>query len=99
MKFKGIIAESGEPHSGTNQQTGKAWTRRQLSILIPFYNERGEEKYDNIVADYFGDMTDEEISQAIAMREKLNFIVVFSTHKYEGRRYQSARVSTITRNI
>lgn len=99
MKFQGIIAEVGEPHSGINKQTGKEWVCRTLSILIPYYNERGEERNDNIVADYFGDMTDAELRDCIDYKVKLNFIVVFSTRKYEKRRYQSARVYSITRNV
>ena len=59
---------------------------------MPFYTDRGEEKYDNIVADYFGEATDDELLYMVNNRTKLNYTVAFSTHTHNGRRYQSARV-------
>ena len=92
MKLQGILAEVGRTTSGVNGTTGKEWTCRELSLLVPYTKDNGNTDYDNIVADYFGEASDNELQAMIAGKEKLNFTVQFSTRKYNDRRYQSARV-------
>jgi hypothetical protein len=96
MKLQGYLSEVGQHTSGINQATGKEWTCRALSFLVPYYTERGEEKYDNIVADYFGEATDEELIYMVNNRTKLNFTIAFSTRTHNDRRYQSARVLNLS---
>ena len=92
MKLQGFIAEVGQPTFGTSQATGKEWACRPLSLLVPFHTERGEEKYDNIVADYFGDADDGLLNSYVQQRQLMHFTVSFTTRTHNGRRYQSARV-------
>lgn len=92
MKLKGIIAEVGTPITGIGKESGKEWKRRTLSLLIPYYTERGEEKYDNIVADFFGDAENVDLTTCQDNKTLLQFTVSFTTYTYNGRRYQSARV-------
>ena len=92
MKLSGFIAEVGPAKTGVARATGKDWICRSLSLLIPFYTERGEERYDNIVADFFGDTPDAELRAMVDNKTPLTFNVAFSTHSYNGRRYQQANV-------
>ena len=78
--------------SGVNETTGKEWTCRELSLLVPYATDHGETKYDNIVADYFGNATDVELQEMIQLRTKLSFFVNFSSRRYNDRRYMSARM-------
>ncbi len=87
-----MISEVGRTTSGVVGATGKEWTCRELSLLIPYVTDSGETKYDNIVADYFGDATDGDLHAMIELRTRLSFFVNFSTRLYNGRRYMSARV-------
>lgn len=96
MKLSGLIAEVGTARTGMSQQTGKAWTCRALSLLVPYYTERGEAKYDNIVADYFGDTPDTELMAAVESRQPMNFTLAFTTRTYNGRRYQEVRVFNLS---
>ena len=96
MKVKGFIAEVGRTTSGTGKESGKEWTCRELSLLLPYFNDKGEEKFDNVVADYFGDTPDCDLQTMIDERTPLMFTVGFSTRTYNGRRYQTARLWNIT---
>ena len=99
MKLQGYLSEVGPSQTGINQATGKEWTRRSLSLLVPYYTERGEEKYDNLVADYYGEATDEELLYMVNNRTKLNFTVAFTTHTYNGRRFQTERVWNLSQVV
>ena len=78
--------------SGVNETTGKEWRCRELSLLTPYVTDHGETKYDNIIADYFGDASDSELAGMIEMKTKLTYFVNFSSRRYNDRRYMSARV-------
>ncbi|MBO7497626.1 MAG: hypothetical protein J6T64_00340 [Bacteroidaceae bacterium] len=95
MKVTGIIVEVGKAREGISQGSGKAWRARPLSILIPYYNDKGEEKYDNVVADYFGEISDDDFAAAIAQQTRFTMTIGFSTSLWNGRRYQNAQVWNI----
>ena len=99
MQLTGKLVEVGNASSGISKSTGKPWVCRTLSFLVPFYNVKGEEKFDNIVADFFGETSDEELKSYIAMQTTLTFNVAFSTREYNGRRYQEARVFNLAAKI
>lgn len=99
MKLTGKLVEVGNATSGVSKATGKPWVCRTLSFLVPFYNAKGEEKFDNIVADFFGETSDEELKSYIAMETSLSFTIAFSTRLYNGRRYQEARVFDLAAKI
>jgi hypothetical protein len=99
MKLQGYLSEVGPSQTGISQASGKEWTRRSLSLLVPYFTDRGEEKYDNIVADYFGEATDTELNEMAAQRWQLTFTVGFTTHTYNGRRFQSARVWNLAKVV
>lgn len=92
MKLQGFILEIGPLQSGVSQATGKEWSCRTLSLQVPYFTENGGVKFDNIAADYFGEVSDAELQQMVQEGTKLNFNVQFSTHKHNDRRYMSARV-------
>ncbi|MBR4338909.1 MAG: hypothetical protein IKP91_11855 [Bacteroidaceae bacterium] len=95
MKVTGIIAEVGKAREGVSQSTGKAWRARPLSILIPYFNDKGEERYDNVVADYYGDLSDDDLQAAIAQQTRFHMTIGFSTSVWNGRRYTNANVFNI----
>lgn len=99
MQLIGILVEVGKATEGISQKTGKPWVCRTLSFLVPFYNARGEEKYDNIVADYFADTSNDDLEAFVAHRTTLSFTVSFTTREYNGRRYQEARVFNLAAKI
>lgn len=92
MKLKGIIAEVGRTTEGVAQATGKQWVCRDLSLLVPYTKENGEVGYDNIVAGYFGDLTDAELREMVESKAILSFTVQFTTNKKDDRRFQCATV-------
>lgn len=99
MQLIGKLVEFGKPFVGESKTTGKPWVRRTLSFLVPYYTSRGEEKYDNICADYFGDITEEVLISFVENQTTLSFTVSFNTREYNGRRYQEARVFNLAAKI
>lgn len=99
MQLTGKLVEVGNATTGISKTTGNPWVCRTLSFLVPFYNVKGDEKYDNIVADFFGETSDEELKSYISMGTTLTFNIAFSTREYNGRRYQEARVFNLAAKI
>lgn len=97
MNLQGFIKEIGSPRTWKNRN-GEERQTYPVVIRIPYVNAKGDEYFDEIVADHTAANPEyiEKLKQSVLEGKKMNFRVGFSVRVYEGRKYQSTNLYDIT---
>ena len=97
MNLQGFIKEIGSPRTWKNKN-GEDRTTYPVVIKIPYVNARGDEYFDEIVADHTAANPEYVEKLKLDMQEgkRMNFRLGFSVRVYEGRKFQNSQLYDIT---
>lgn len=104
MKFKGFISQVGNPQSGTSHE-GKQWTKRVITLGRKVTLDNGKEVEERILAEYFGDASQEELLQLAADKVTLDFTVWFAVRDWADpltgtvKQFQSITLKNMARTM
>lgn len=97
MNLQGFIKEIGSPRTWKNRN-GEDRMTYPVVIKIPYVNAKGDEYFDEIVADHTAANPEYVEKLKLAMQEgkRMNFRLGFSVRVYEGRKFQNSQLYDIT---
>lgn len=104
MRLKGFIQKVGPLYTGTNAE-GKPWQRRTLTLAHMVTLDNGKQVNEQILADYFGDATEDELLALAADSITLDLTLWFSVRDYADRetgvlkQYQTIVLKSLSRSI
>ena len=104
MRFKATIASVSEPFEATSKN-GETFTKRFVTLNHPVVFDDGKSVDEKICAEYFGDVSNEELLQLASDKVLLDVTVWFGLREWtnpqtnEIRQFQTITLKSLVRTL